>query len=76
MIWAIVIIAFAVIVALLDYSIARSRMAAADRRMEEAHQGYLLRYQGGKHACVVCELETRYSLRGKPMHPGCRRDVA
>ena len=75
MIWTIVIIAIAtIVIALIAYSVARS--AADGRHMEEARQGYLLRYQGGEHVCVVCGIETRYSLRGKPMHPGCRRDVA
>ena len=75
MIWTIVIIAIAtIVIALIAYSVARS--AADGRRMEEARQGYLLRYQGGEHVCVVCGIETRYSLRGKPMHPGCRRDAA
>ena len=82
MVWALIAVAVGIVVglfaytavdALITYSVARS---TADRRMKEAHQEYLLRYQGGEHVCVVCGIETRYSLRGKPMHPGCRRDVA
>ena len=75
MVWTLIAIALAAIVALFAYSLARSA-ADGDRVMAQAHQDYLLRYQGGEAACVVCGIETRYSLHGKPMHPGCRRDVA
>ena len=75
MIWTLVAVAVGIVVALFAYSLARAS-ADGDRVMAEAHQDYLLRYQGPTAACVVCGIETRYSLHGKPMHPGCRRDVA
>ena len=75
MIWTLIVIALAAIVALFAYSVARSA-ADSDRVMAEAHQDYLLRYRGDEAACVICGEPTRYSLRGKPMHAECRRDVA
>lgn len=60
---------------LFAFSLARAA-AQGDRRARAARVDYLLRYTGGGAPCVKCGEPTHYSLRGKPIHPTCREDVA
>ena len=78
MIWTIIVIALAAIVALFAYSVARSA-ADGDRRMAEEHKSLLPEPRW----CVVCGEDTIYADAKDDAycerhldHPSIERDVA
>ena len=65
----VMLIAFALFV----FSLMRGS-ARSERMAQRQRQDLLMRYEGGDPPCVICGEPSRYSLNGKPVHPGpCRR---
>ena len=71
-----IVAAVVMLAALFAFALARVS-ARADRDARRAHQEHMLmRYTGGGRPCIRCGKPTEYSLKGKPIHPECREDVA
>lgn len=72
---ALIIAAVLMLIAFFAWALCRVS-AQADRDAHRAHQEYLLRYVGSGRPCVRCGELTHYSLKGRPIHPECRKDAA